>query len=190
MGGEVQSRNISGATTDGRAVTVLGANVGIFDLPCLAYATGRNCPSPSKASTARLPPPPPESPHRRRLHLPRARRHPRARACAQYNSLPPPPLDEQYPHPPPPPPTTTITYPLTYPQHGCQRTAGLRPCAGGAQHYGVRGGSRTEGAGTSVFGAVPEVGTWVCVAARAHEADLRHRKRPGRRHWPCSNLTL
>lgn len=57
LGGEVQSRNISGATTDDRAVTVLGANVGIFDLAMRPDATAHlrtNSPPPARHNHAHL----------------------------------------------------------------------------------------------------------------------------------------
>lgn len=70
-------------------------------------------------------------------------------------------------------PTITITTPLNHPHHGCQRTAGVRPGVSGTQHHGIVGGSRTERAGTSVSGAISEVGMYECVVVGAQVADWR-----------------
>lgn len=60
------------------------------------------------------------------------------------------------------PPSDCRTSPTTFPdspKHGHKRSAaGLRACAGGAQHDAVVGEPGAERAGTSVPGAVPEVG--------------------------------
>lgn len=102
-----------------------------------------NSPTPQQQLPPCLPP--------YRLHLPSSA--PANKSVDARNIIhAPPPCSEQYPHPSP-------HYHAQFPHHGCQRTAGLRPCAGGAQHHVIAGGSRAERAGTSVSGAVPEVGT-------------------------------